>query len=417
MGKYIITGGSKLKGTVRINGAKNASLPILAASVLNNSTSEIKGVPKLKDVEVMLNILKLIGAEVKQEDTTFVIDSSKINTSEVPEHLMRKMRSSIFLMGPLLGRFGYVRVSYPGGCEIGPRPIDLHIKGLKILGAEIEEKYGFIEAKAKKLVGNEIHLDFPSVGATENLMMAAVLADGLTSIRNAAKEPEIVDLQNFINAMGGKIKGAGTDTIRIMGVKELHPVSHSVIPDRIVAGTFLVAAAITGGNICVENVILEHIEPTLAKLKEAGQLIKTFGDVVEIKGVLPPKSIDTLRTLPHPGFPTDMQAPMMSLMTIADGTTIITETVFENRFKHADELRRMGANIKVNGRIAVIRGVKSLSGAMVEAKDLRAGAALILAGLSAEGVTIVEGVQHVERGYENIDEKLRNLGADIKKVD
>ncbi|MDK2835884.1 MAG: UDP-N-acetylglucosamine 1-carboxyvinyltransferase, partial [Thermosediminibacterales bacterium] len=314
MGKYIITGGSKLKGTVRINGAKNASLPILAASVLNNSTSEIKGVPKLKDVEVMLNILKLIGAEVKQEDTTFVIDSSKINTSEVPEHLMRKMRSSIFLMGPLLGRFGYVRVSYPGGCEIGPRPIDLHIKGLKILGAEIEEKYGFIEAKAKKLVGNEIHLDFPSVGATENLMMAAVLADGLTSIRNAAKEPEIVDLQNFINAMGGKIKGAGTDTIRIMGVKELHPVSHSVIPDRIVAGTFLVAAAITGGNICVENVILEHIEPTLAKLKEAGQLIKTFGDVVEIKGVLPPKSIDTLRTLPHPGFPTDMQAPMMSLM-------------------------------------------------------------------------------------------------------
>ncbi|MDI3534296.1 MAG: UDP-N-acetylglucosamine 1-carboxyvinyltransferase [Thermosediminibacterales bacterium] len=417
MGKYVITGGSKLKGTVRINGAKNASLPILAASVLNNSTSEIKGVPKLKDVEVMLNILKLIGAEVKQEDTAFVIDSSKIDTCEVPEHLMRKMRSSIFLMGPLLGRFGYVKVSYPGGCEIGPRPIDLHIKGLKILGAEIEEKYGFIEAKAKKLVGNEIHLDFPSVGATENLMMAAVLADGLTSIRNAAKEPEIVDLQNFINAMGGKIKGAGTDTIRIIGVKELHPVSHSVIPDRIVAGTFLVAAAITGGNIYVENVILEHIEPTLAKLKEAGQLIKTFGDVVEIKGVLPPKSIDTLRTLPHPGFPTDMQAPMMSLMSIADGTTIITETVFENRFKHADELRRMGANIKVNGRIAVIRGVKSLSGAMVEAKDLRAGAALILAGLSAEGVTIVEGAQHVERGYENIDEKLRNLGADIRKVD
>jgi UDP-N-acetylglucosamine 1-carboxyvinyltransferase len=416
MEKYIIKGGIKLNGTVRINGGKNASLPILAACILNGSLSIIHDVPVLKDISVMIEILQTLGADIVRKDRTLYINTEKIKTVEVPESLMRQMRSSIFLMGPLLSKYGKVRVSYPGGCEIGPRPVDLHLKGLALLGANIKERYGYIEGETERLKGTEIHLDFPSVGATENLMMAAVLAKGSTVIRNAAKEPEIVDLQNFLNGMGACIKGAGTDTIKIEGVQELSCVEHTVIPDRIAAGTFLIAGAITGGRVILKNIISEHLESIIAKLKEAGCKITSGEDSITIEGTLPPKPIDIIRTLPYPGFPTDLQAPIMALMSIADGTTVLTETVFENRFKHVDELRRMGANIKINGHTAIIKGVKTLTGAVVEGKDLRAGAALILAGLTADGTTVIEGVHHVERGYEQIETKLKALGAEIEKV-
>ncbi len=417
MGRYIIKGGNKLDGKIRINGAKNSCLPIMAASVLNGSLSKIIDVPHLKDVSVMIEILQYLGATVTRTEQMLHIDTTNVKNYEVPEYLMRRMRSSIFLMGPILGRFGKVRVSYPGGCDIGPRPVDLHLKGLRQLGANIVEEHGYIEAEASQLSGAEIHLDYPSVGATENLMMAAVLAKGTTVIQNSAKEPEIVDLQNFLNGMGARIRGAGTETIRIDGVTKLTSVEHTVIPDRIVAGTFLIAGAITGGRVVVQNVIKEHLDAVIAKLREAGCKIILGEDYIILEGINPIKSIDVIRTLPYPGFPTDLQAPMMALMTVSNGITVLTETVFENRFKHVDELRRMGANIKVNGNTAVIEGVKKLNGAFVEAKDLRAGAALILAGLTAEGTTIVEGAHSIERGYEQIEKKLKDIGADIVKVD
>ncbi|HHY13430.1 MAG TPA: UDP-N-acetylglucosamine 1-carboxyvinyltransferase [Thermoanaerobacterales bacterium] len=417
MGRYIIKGGNKINGKVRINGAKNSCLPIMAASVLNGSTSKIIDVPYIKDIAVMIEILKYLGATVARTKEALYIDTSKINNCEVPEYLMRSMRSSIFLMGPILSRFGKVKVSYPGGCDIGPRPVDLHLRGLRLLGANIVEKHGYIEAEASKLKGNEIHLDYPSVGATENLMMAAVLAKGITIIRNSAKEPEIVDLQNFLNGMGAQVKGAGTDTIKIKGVANLKDVEHTVIPDRIAAGTFLIAGAITGGKIHLQNVIKEHLDSVIAKLKETGCKITLGDNYIKLDGANPIKPANVIRTLPYPGFPTDLQAPMMALMTISDNVTVLTETVFENRFKHVDELRRMGANIKINGNTAVIEGVKKLNGTYVEAKDLRAGAALILAGLAAKGTTIVTGIHSIERGYERIEKKLKNVGADIVKVD
>ncbi|ADL07716.1 UDP-N-acetylglucosamine 1-carboxyvinyltransferase [Thermosediminibacter oceani] len=420
MGAYVITGGLKLTGRLRVQGSKNASLPILAATLLNSQKSCIKNVPEIKDVQVMLSILTMLGAKITQNGNEVTIDTSTVNTWEVPEQLMRKMRSSIVLMGPLLGRFGRVKVSYPGGCEIGPRPIDLHLKGFAALGVKMRESYGFIYAEAEKLKGANIHLDFPSVGATENLMLAAVLAEGRTVIRNAAKEPEIVDLQNFLNKMGCRVKGAGTDTIKIEGcsIADLKPVEeYTVIPDRIAAGTYLVAAAATRGNIVLENVIREHIEPILAKLREMGCRIRSEDDKVELWVEAPLRALDSLRTLPYPGFPTDVQAPMMALLTTVDGTSIITETVFENRFKHAEELRRMGANIKINGNTAIIKGVKKLTGAIVEAKDLRAGAGLVIAGLAADGKTIVEGTSYIERGYERFDDNLRALGAKIEKIE
>ncbi|TYP54940.1 UDP-N-acetylglucosamine 1-carboxyvinyltransferase [Thermosediminibacter litoriperuensis] len=419
MGAYVITGGSKLSGKIRVQGSKNASLPILAATILNCQKSRVKNVPEIKDVQVMISILTMLGADITQNGNELTIDTSAVNTWEVPEQLMRKMRSSIVLMGPLLGRFGRVKVSYPGGCEIGPRPIDLHLKGFAALGVKMSESHGFIYAEAGKLKGANIHLDFPSVGATENLMLAAVLAEGRTIIRNAAKEPEIVDLQNFLNKMGCRVKGAGTDTIKIEGcsIADLKPVEdYTVIPDRIAAGTYLVAAAATRGNIVLENVILEHIEPILAKLREMGCRIKTEDDRVELWVETPLRALDSLRTLPYPGFPTDMQAPMMALLATVEGTSIITETVFENRFKHAEELRRMGANIKINGNTAIIKGIKRLTGAVVEAKDLRAGAALVIAGLAADGKTIVEGTSYIERGYEWFDRNLQALGAKIEKT-
>jgi UDP-N-acetylglucosamine 1-carboxyvinyltransferase len=421
LGAYVITGGVKLSGEVRVQGSKNSSLPILASTVLNGDLSSLIDVPEIKDVEVMFEILKYLGAKIKKnDDGKLEIDTADIDLCEVPEHLTRQMRSSIVLMGALLGKLGRVRISYPGGCEIGPRPIDLHLKGLASLGVKLNEKHGFVYAEAEQLKGAEIHLDFPSVGATENILMAAVLAKGVTIIRNAAKEPEIVDLQNFLNRMGARIIGAGTDTIKIEGcnVGELKKVyDYRIIPDRIAAGTYLVAAAITRGNVTIKNVVAEHLEPILAKLREVGCEITGDYDGLHLSATGRLKSLDSLRTLPYPGFPTDMQAPMMSLLATVEGASVITETVFENRFKHAEELRRMGAQISISGNIAIVRGVKKLTGAIVEAKDLRAGAALVLAALAADGKTVVEGVRHIERGYEKLDKNLASIGAKVYKID
>ncbi|MEW6243067.1 MAG: UDP-N-acetylglucosamine 1-carboxyvinyltransferase [Bacillota bacterium] len=421
MSKYIIRGGERLNGTVRISGAKNAVLPMLAAMLLTQKECVIRDTPRLRDVSVMIEILKKLGADVQErmdEDTgslSLVVNPFRIITHEVEENLTRAMRSSIFLMGSLLGRLGKVRVAYPGGCDIGPRPIDLHLRGLAALGAEISEKFGYIHAEAKKLTGTEIHLDFPSVGATENIMMAAVLAEGTTVIRNAAKEPEIVDLQNFLNAMGANVKGAGMDLIRIEGTSRLGGCEHQVIPDRIETATFMIAGAITGGDIYLDNVIPEHVESVSAKLRESGVLVEEKTGKLHVACDRRPSAVD-VKTLPYPGFPTDVQPQIMALMSISEGTSVITETVFENRFKHADELRRMGANIKIEGRTAVVKGTRDLFGACVEATNLRSGAALVLGGLVAEGLTTVEGVEHIERGYEDFDLKLRSLGARIQKL-
>ncbi|AZR73034.1 UDP-N-acetylglucosamine 1-carboxyvinyltransferase [Anoxybacter fermentans] len=410
--KYEIIGGKKLKGRIRISGAKNAVLPILAATVLSKGKNIIRDVPHLKDVEVMIEVLKYLGAKVCFEGSVLEVDTTDITVNEVPDHLMRKMRATVFLMGPLLGRFGKVKIFQPGGCSIGPRPINWHIKGLKSLNVEFKEGYGYISGQVKKLKGNEIHLDFPSVGTTENIMMGAVLAEGTTWIRNAAKEPEIVDLQNFLNGMGAKIRGAGTDVIKIEGVKELKTTDYTVIPDRIETGTFMIAAAVTGGDVVLENTIPEHVEPLIAKLNEAEVKVTCQDDKIHIQGNGRLKALE-IKTLPYPGYPTDLQPQMMTALTIAEGTSIITETIFENRLKHAEELRRMGASIWVEGHTAIINGVPSLTGAAVEATDLRAGAALVIAGLAAEGKTTVYGVEHIQRGYENLEKKITQLGGQI----
>ena len=421
MEAIVIRGRNRLRGTVRISGAKNAVLPMLAATVLTAAECVLHQVPDLRDVKVMVDILKGLGAEIKEEvdaegRRTIRVKASKLVSTQVKEELTREMRSSIFLMGPLLGRSGRVMVSQPGGCAIGPRPIDLHLKGLQALGARIEEKHGYIYAKATSLSGNLIHLDFPSVGATENIMMAAVLSRGTTIIQNAAKEPEIVDLQNFLNSMGACIKGAGSSVIRVEGVDELGAVEHTVIPDRIETGTFMAAAAITGGELRLENVIPEHVEAITAKLREIGVIIHEDRDTIIVQAPERLRAVD-FKTLPYPGFPTDMQPQMMACMAVAEGTSIITETIFENRFKHAGELRRMGANITTEGRTAIVRGVPRLTGASVEAPSLREGAALILAGLVAEGPTVMEGVHHLDRGYEALEVKLQKVGADIRRAD
>lgn len=416
MSKIIITGGNRLSGEVKIEGGKNAVLPILVATLLNGKENIILDCPQLRDVSILLKILELIGCNVKQQGSIITVDSSTLNSFEIPEHLVREMRSSIIIMGAMIARFGKVKISFPGGCEIGPRPIDLHLSGLKALGVEITEAHGFINCRADKLVGTDIQLDYPSVGATENIMLAAVLAEGTTIIRNAAKEPEITDLQNYLNSMGGKVSGAGTGIVRIDGVKALDKTEYTVIPDRIVAGTFMTAAAITGGEVILNNVISEHLLAISAKLKEAGCLIFTKNGSLKLIAPKKLQAIETIRTLPYPGFPTDMQSQFMAMLTLAKGTSILCETVFENRFRHTEELCRMGANIRIDGRIAVVKGVKKLTGATVVAKDLRGGAALVLAGLAAEGETVVENVSHIDRGYEKIEDKLAVLGAKIYRT-
>ena len=414
MPKIIVEQNGPLQGTVHVNGAKNAVLPTLAATLLSTEgRCVLEGVPALIDVDVICEVLTSLGADVRRlgRDKIEVL-AHCIDEVEAPYELVRKMRASFLVMGPLLARMGKARISMPGGCAIGTRPIDLHLKGFKALGAEITLGYGFVEASAEKLIGNNIYLDFPSVGATENIMMAAVLAEGQTFIENAAEEPEITDLANFLNKMGADIRGAGTDTIRINGVKELRGATHAVIPDRIEAGTYMIAAAITKGNVLVCNVVPDHLKPITAKLRECGADVIRENSGLRVIAHNRPKAVD-IKTMPYPGFPTDMQSQFMVLMSVAEGTSIAIETVFENRFMHVSELKRMGADIKIEGRSAIIEGKSNLLGAPVKATDLRAGAALILAGLVADGTTEIMDVHHIDRGYVNIEEKLKSLGAKI----
>jgi len=383
---------------------------------LGTTPSTLEDIPDLEDVRTIAEVLEHLGASVRIEPGTLYIDCTKITALEAPYELVRKMRASFLVMGPLLAREGCAKISLPGGCAIGTRPIDLHLKGFEALGAEIITGHGFIEARAPQgLTGARIYLDFPSVGATENIMMAASMAKGQTIIENPAEEPEIVDLANMLNHMGANIRGAGTNLIRIEGVSELKGACHAVIPDRIEAGTYMVAAAMTGGDVYVENALIEHLKPVIAKLKEAGVVIEEDINGVRVRGTGMIRSVD-IKTLPYPGFPTDMQAQLMALMTIAQGTSIVTETVFENRFMHVDELKRMGASIKIDGRSAVVEGVAKLTGCQVKATDLRAGAAMVLAGLVAEGQTEISYIHHIDRGYDNLVEKFRGIGADIERV-
>jgi UDP-N-acetylglucosamine 1-carboxyvinyltransferase len=411
---FLVSKSPPLKGEVRISGAKNSVLPIIAASLLTQERCVLEDIPLLQDVYVICDVIRYVGSRIELLGNTLTIDGAGLSRDTAPYELVRKMRASFLVMGPLLARRGQVKISLPGGCAIGTRPIDLHLKGFSALGADITLGHGYIEAKVDRLKGNRIYLDFPSVGATENIMMAATLAEGQTIIENAAEEPEIVDLSNFINAMGGSVRGAGTGTIKVEGVRELHGAVHTVIPDRVEAGTFMVAAAISGGDILVKNVLIDHLKPVEAKLKEAGVTVLEEGDGIRVKSGGALKPVD-IKTLPYPGFPTDMQAQMMALLCTIEGTSIITETVFENRFMHVSELKRLGANIKIDGRSAVVEGGRSLAGTQVRATDLRAGAALVLAGLSAEGVTEIGDIYHIDRGYEKFERKLAALGAVIQR--
>ena len=416
MEKLFIQGGRRLSGTVKISGAKNAVLPVIAASLLASTPSVIEEIPDLDDVRTITEVLQYLGLTTRwQEPGSLFIDSTGIKSCEASYELVRKMRASFLVMGPLLSRFQEARISLPGGCAIGSRPIDLHLKGFEALGAEIILGHGFIEARAPHgLQGAKIYLDFPSVGATENIMMAASLAKGQTIIENAAQEPEIVDLANYLNSMGANVRGAGTNAIRIEGVRQLTGTTYAVIPDRIEAGTYMAAAAITGGDVVLKNVLFEHMKPLVAKLKEAGVDIEVEVDQIRVNATDGLRAVD-IKTLPYPGFPTDMQAQFMALMTVAKGSSVITETVFENRFMHVDELKRMGANIKIDGRIAMVDGVARLTGCPVTATDLRAGAALVVAALAAEGRTEIGSVHHIDRGYDRIVDKLKGLGADISR--
>ncbi|ACQ52947.1 UDP-N-acetylglucosamine 1-carboxyvinyltransferase [Clostridium botulinum] len=417
MDKIVVNGGSQLKGDVNISTAKNSVLPIIAGSILSGNKCVIDNAPMLEDVFVIGEILKSISAKVNIDEVSnrVIIDSEPVDNLEPDSDLVKKMRASFLLMGPMMSRFGRFKISLPGGCNIGTRPIDLHLKGFTALGAKVNIGHGYVEAVADKLIGNKIYLDFPSVGATENIMMASVMAEGETIIENAAEEPEIEDLGRFLNSIGANIIGAGTDTVRIIGVNELKGTTHRPIYDRIEAGTFMIAAAITKSRIKINGVIEEHLKPIIAKLTEMGVDIKIKGETAIVDGrkVLNPVDI---KTMPYPGFPTDMQAQMMALLATIKGTSIITETIFENRFMHVSEMKRMGADVKIDGRSAVIEGVSKLTGTEVKATDLRAGAALILCALAAEGKTEITDVYHIDRGYVKIEEKLNKLGANIRRV-
>lgn len=416
MNKMVITGGRPLKGKVRVSGAKNASLALLCASTMARDSVTLDNVPNISDIRVMIEILKELGFKIDWQAKGILNISPPERLEGYPPYAMvKKLRASNLLLGPLLARFGEAQVASPGGCNIGVRPMDLHFKGISSLGGEIYLDHGVIKARTSGLKGARIYLDFPSVGATENIMMAACLAEGQTVLENVAKEPEIVDLANFLNCLGAKVRGAGTDIIRIDGVKELLGCSrYTVIPDRIEAGTYMVATAATGGEVEIENVIPPHLEPICAKLREAGVEIVETGDSLKVVVTNTLKPID-LKTLPYPGFPTDMQSQFMSMLCVVPGTSVIIENIFENRFRIVDELKRMGANIKVEGRVAVIEGVNSLHGTCVKATDLRAGAALVIAGLVAEGETKVSNVEYIDRGYHMLEEKIKSLGAVIRR--
>ncbi len=415
MDKLIIKGGKKLKGEVRISGSKNAALPILIATILAPGVNEISNVPFLRDINTTIKLLESLGAGIQGNGHQIAIDSATINSHEATYDLVKTMRASVLVLGPLLARFGKARVSLPGGCAIGARPINLHLKGLQALGADIILEHGYVEAKAKRLKGARINFDISTVGGTEHLMMAAATAKGLTVLENAAREPEIIDLAEYLTRMGAEIQGAGTDTIRIQGVSELHPATHEVMPDRIEAGTFMIASAITGGDIKISGMKLEHLDALAFKLQDAGVEITSRDNVVRVKGNKNIRSVN-IKTRPYPGFPTDMQAQFMALMCLANGASVISENIFENRFMHVSELLRFGADIVVEGNTATVKGIKKLSGAPVMATDLRASASLILAGLASDNTSEVSRIYHLDRGYESIETKLAGLGADIVRV-
>ncbi len=416
MEQYIIKGGRPLVGEVTISGYKNAALGIIAAAIMTDETVKIDNVPRVKDIDVLLRAIEDIGAKVEREGNSVTINASKINCLSVDFDYIRKIRASYYLLGALLGKYKNAQVALPGGCNIGSRPIDQHIKGFEALGSEVKIEHGLICAKSKKLTGAHIYFDGSSVGATINTMLAATMADGLTILENSAKEPHVVDVANFLNSMGANIKGAGTDVIRIKGVSKLHGSEYTIIPDQIEAGTFMFAAAASKGDVLIKNVIPKHLEAFTAKLLEIGAKVEEFDDAVRVKatGRLGNTHV---KTLVYPGFLTDMQPQMTTLLAVSKGTSIVTESIFENRFKYVDELSRMGASIKVESNTAIIDGVERLTGAVVSAPDLRAGAALVIAGLMAEGYTIVENVEYIERGYENFEYKMQQLGAAIAKVD
>ena len=414
MSEYIIKGGRKISGEVTISGSKNAALPIIAASILNKGKTTLYNVPNIHDTQMMFEILNKIGGKVTKKNNKIIIETSKINKYEIPEDLMRQMRSSVIFAGSLVGRYKKATFSYPGGCDIGTRPIDLHLKAFEKLGINIQKNYGNISCICDKITGEKIDLDFPSVGATENAILASCLGEGKTIITNAAREPEIIDLQNFLNKMGAKIKGAGSNKIEINGVKQLKDVSYNIMPDRIETGTFLCIAAMTGGSLKLKNADATHITPVIDKLEESGCKIETYKNIIQIEGPKKLKAVD-IKTMPYPGFPTDMQSIFATTMTVAKGTSVIVENIFENRYKYTQELVRMGAKIKVEGKTAVIKGVRKLYGANVKATDLRGGASVVMAGIVAKGMTKVENIEYILRGYEKFDKKLQNIGVDILK--
>ncbi len=416
MEKMVILGGARLEGSVSISGAKNSAVAILVAAIMVKGKCHIENVPRVSDIEVLIEIINNLGGKATlSNDGVAELDCTSIDTFEATYEQVARIRASSYLMGALLGRFGEARVALPGGCDFGVRPIDLHLKGFQALGASYNVEHGMVELTAPQLVGNNIYLDTVSVGATINIMMAATLAEGLTVIDNAAKEPHIVDVANFLNCMGADIKGAGTDVIKIRGVKELHGGSFSVIPDQIEAGTFMIAAAATRGNVLIDNIIPEHMEALSAKLEEMGVGVEKFDEAIRVyvkEEFLKPTNI---RTQPHPGFPTDLQPQMLTLLSVSSGTSVVTETVWDNRFKYVGELSRMGANVSVDGKVATVEGCPYLTGAPVSATDLRAGAALVIAGLIAQGVTEIYNLKYIDRGYENFEQKLRSLGAQITR--
>jgi UDP-N-acetylglucosamine 1-carboxyvinyltransferase len=419
MEAFVIKGGKPLQGKVLVSSSKNAILPIISACLLSRDECVIKSIPGLDDVSVMCELVSDLGSDVQinARNREITLKTGELTGFVAPYELVSKMRASFLVLGPLLARGGKAKVALPGGCPIGSRPVDLHLKGFEAMGAEIETGHGYIEATAKsgKLMGNRIYLDFPSVGATENILLASVLAEGQTVIENAASEPEIVDLAVFLSKMGADIVGAGTDTITINGVESLHGTEHTIMPDRIEAGTLMTAVAITGGDIILENVVADHLKPVTAKLREAGCEIIESDNRIQVRATGKPQPLD-IKTHPFPGFPTDMQAQFSALLSVADGTSMIVETIFENRFMHINELKRMGAQIRLDARTAIIEGIKSLSGAQVRATDLRAGAGLVLAGLVAQGTTEILDIHHIDRGYEFIENKLQRLGADITRI-